>query len=84
MIRFEINELPFAITNDQFATLARIVSEDWSLNYDVVEQHDDDDGTICVWAHPDNETDNPLRHHILIDGTILLTEEVDWDWKGTS
>lgn len=82
MIRFEINELPFAITNDQFNTISTIVSRDPSLNYDVVEG--DTEARVWLWAHPESEALNPTRHWIEVDGTISLTEEVDWDWKGTS
>lgn len=80
MIRFEINELPFAITNDQFGSIAYLIVGDLSLNYDVVEG--DTDSRIWLWVHPEDESINPTRHWIEVDGTISLTEEVDWDWKG--
>lgn len=81
MITFEFNQLPHNITNDQFATVAGIIQNDVGLDYDVVEG---EEGRIFLWVHPFDDTINPTRHWIDVDGNVTLSEEVDWDWKGTS
>lgn len=82
MIRFESNSPTFAITNDQYNTITTLIGVDWSLNYDVVEG--DTEARIWLWVHPEDESLNPHRYWIEVDGSISLSEEVDWDWKGTS
>lgn len=76
MIRFEINELPFALTNDQFETIASLIQLDPGLNFDIVEG--DTNGIVWLWSHWEDSL--PTRHWIEVDGTISTLEEVDWDW----
>jgi hypothetical protein len=81
MIKFEILELPFALTNDQFEKISKIVSVDSALDYDVVQG--DTDGIVWLWAHHEveEECENATRYWIHTDGTVSLAEEVTWDWK---
>lgn len=80
MIRFEINEFPFALTNDQFSTIAGIIGTATWRDYDIVEG--DTDGIVWLWVH--HEAGNPDRHWIHTDGNVSLVEDVDWDWQGAT
>lgn len=83
MIKFEINEFPFALTNDQLNTIVDMVNEyGWDLDYDVVEGDNKDAPHIKLWVHEKDTT--PTRIWIGQDGQIGLREDVDWDWKGTT
>ena len=81
MISFEPNTLHFTITNDQLATILRLVEEaGWHLNYDIIE-HDASKGVVWLWAHHENHGGRfPVRHWIEVDGKVILSEDVDWDW----
>jgi hypothetical protein len=79
MIKFEINEFPFALTNDQMVRIYTLIAEyGWDLDYDVVEG--DTNGIVWLWVH--HEDGNPTRCWIETDGIISLSEDVDWDWQG--
>jgi hypothetical protein len=86
MIKFELNDLPFALTNDQFIMLTSIMAKHgWDRDYDIVEG--DTAGLVWLWAHPPHnpwaETQpNPIRYWIEVDGQVTTEEEVTWDWKG--
>lgn len=80
MIRFEINEFPFALTNDQFSTIAGIIQHGPSRDYDIVEG--DTDGIVWLWVHYGEAAGmTPSRYWIEVDGTVSLIEDVDWDWN---
>lgn len=81
MIRFELESYNFALTNDQFNTIAAIIQKDTSLDYDVVEH--DATGSVWLWVHHEQEPGggNPTRHWIDVDGNVSLVEDVDWDWN---
>ena len=83
MIRFEINEFPFALTNDQFFTINQLIQPAPELDYDIVEG--DTQGIVWLWAHheAEEECENPTRYWISVAGTVSLAEEVTWDWRGT-
>ena len=83
MIKFTPNEERLAITNDQFAKVHDLIDElGWSLDYEVIEHEGDPDrkGVIHLWAY--HEDGSATRHHIDVDGTVFLHEDVDWDWDG--
>jgi hypothetical protein len=87
MIRFELNDTSYAVTNDAMATMVRIMAEDWSRDYDIVEHNESGKRTDAwLWVHPVEDADapdeNPIRHWITEDGEVVLSEEVTWDWKG--
>jgi hypothetical protein len=80
VIKFEINEFPFALTNDQWATATGIMSQDWTRDYDIVEG-DQGHGLVWLWVHyGDAEGLVPSRYWIEADGNVSLVEDVDWDW----
>jgi len=83
MIKFEINEFPFALTNDQFDKINDIIRCAPELDYDIVEG-DQGRGMVWLWAHHEveDECENPTRYWIEVDGTVSLAEEVTWDWSG--
>jgi hypothetical protein len=83
MITFDFEQLPTAVTNDQFSAIHTIIEgAGWDLDYDVID-NTDTPGIIWLWqfAH-DKENGNPTRHWIEPDGIVSLSEEVTWDWKG--
>jgi hypothetical protein len=84
MIRIEANDYPFTITADQFAKVVELIAGDYTADYDIVEG--DTNGIIWLWVHSAEDADepdeNPSRHWIDVDGTVSLSEEVTWDWKG--
>lgn len=84
MIKFEINEFPFALTNDQFDKINDVIRCAPELDYDIVEG-DQGRGMVWLWAHheAEPECENPTRYWVEIDGTVSLAEEVDWDWQDT-
>lgn len=72
---------PLQITNDQFAAIHQLIDEfGWGLDYDVIPHEDGEH--IFVWVHH-GTGQNPTRHHIAIDGEVILHEDVTWDWMGT-
>jgi hypothetical protein len=82
MIKFEINEFPFALTNDQFATIAGLIQRGPTSDYDIVEG--DTDGIVWLWVHYGESGGalTPTRYWIQTDGNVSLVEDVTWDWKG--
>jgi hypothetical protein len=69
MIRFELNDTSYAVTNDAMATMVRIMAEDWSRDYDIVEHNESGKRTDAwLWVHPVEDADapdeNPIRHWI--------------------
>ena len=74
MIKIEPNKLPFALTNDQFSTIAGIFSQNTAVDYDVTEG--DTEG--IVWLYVYIEGTVPVRHWIHTDGTVSLVEYCDW------
>lgn len=86
MIRFEFEPPRQQITNDQMARIFELmVHHGWDLEYDVVaHDHEDNHDAVHLWVHSDLEDEQPTRIHIRNDGDVMLTETVDWDWKGTT
>jgi hypothetical protein len=84
MIKFEINTFPFALTNDQFSTIAGLIKLDPAQDYDIVEG--DTDGIVWLWVHWEKADPKltPTRYWIHVDGNVSLVEDVDWDWQGTT
>ncbi|QWY82823.1 hypothetical protein PP641_gp083 [Arthrobacter phage SilentRX] len=82
MIKFEINKFPFALTNDQFSTIAGLVKLDPAQDYDVVEG--DGEGRVWLWVHWEKADPDltPTRYWVEADGNVSLAEDVDWDWQG--
>jgi hypothetical protein len=83
MIKFEINEFPFALTSDQFIKISHMILRAPELDYDIVEG-DQGRGMVWLWAHHEveEECENPTRYWIEVDGAVSNVEEVDWDWQG--
>lgn len=86
MIRFELNDSSYAITSDVMATIVRIIDNDWTRDYDIVEHNEGQrSGDVWLWVHPvedmESMDENPIRHWITEDGECVLSEEVTWDWK---
>lgn len=81
MIKFEINEFPFALTNDQFSTIAGIIQHGPSRDFDIVEG-DQGRGMVWLWVHYGTAAGmTPTRYWIEADGNVSLVEDVDWDWN---
>lgn len=76
MIRIEPNTPNWALTNDQFCTIAGLIQQDAALDYDITE-HDAPNSDI-VWLYVYPEGALPVRHWIEIDGSVSLTEDCDW------
>lgn len=78
MIRIEPNTEHFALTNDQFCTIAGIIQRDTSLDYDITEH--DEPGTVTqyVYLYMWPEAGYATRYHIGLDGDVLGSECVDW------
>lgn len=74
MIKIEPNALPFALTNDQFSTIAGVFAQDTSLNYDVTEG----DTAGIIWLYVYTVGSVPVRHWIETDGSVKLVEYCDW------
>jgi hypothetical protein len=74
MIKIEPNKLPFALTNDQFSTIAGIIAQDWTLNYDITEG----DTNGIVWVYVYTEGSVPSRHWVEADGSVSTVEYCDW------
>ena len=82
MIKFEINEFPFALTNDQFSTIAGLIQRGPASDYDIVEG-DQGRGMVWLWVHYGESGGRltPTRYWIEVDGSVSLVEDVDWDWN---